>query len=260
VTRRKARRPLAPESADYARELTERLRAALGETLVGVYLHGSAVLGDFVSGRSDIDVVAVSSRPLTDGETGELSERLGDLSLSRPTGGLELHVVDRGTLDELCEPPPFELHVTTTASSEPAQVVVGRGHGGDPDLVMHFAVLLEHGVTLVGPPAAQIFPAVPRETLLGAFAGELCWAVEHASPAYQVLNACRAWRFLEEGVLSSKLAGGEWARQRVRDRATIAAAIRNRRAESDVHPDPMRARSFVESVLARLEQRTTPRR
>ncbi|GAP48758.1 nucleotidyltransferase domain-containing protein [Streptomyces azureus] len=38
--------------------LLEEVRSALGDELVGVYLYGSAVVGDFDEGVSDIDLVA----------------------------------------------------------------------------------------------------------------------------------------------------------------------------------------------------------
>jgi Aminoglycoside adenylyltransferase, C-terminal domain/Nucleotidyltransferase domain len=239
---------LDPKSARYTREITERLLAALGDELVGVYLHGSAVLGDFARGRSDLDVVAVSNGPLTTDEINVLAERLSSASLPCPARGLELHVVDRRTVAALVEP-PFELHIATT----PHRVVVGRRHGGDADLVMHYAVLCDHGVALTGPPASELFPWVPRERLVQVFAGELRWALEDGSPAYQVLNACRAWRFLDEDVLTSKLAGATWARERVEDPALIDVALRHRRGESDAQPPARDARMFVETVLERLD-------
>jgi hypothetical protein len=242
--------PLDSKSAAYAREVTARLRATLGDKLIGVYLHGSAVLGDFVRERSDVDVVAVSDGPLTNDECDVLAEKLSSASLPCPAhGGLELHVVDRCIVEELVEPPPFELHIAPIAD----RVVVGRGHSGDADLVMHYAVLRERGVTLTGPPASEIFPKVSTEKLVRAFAGELRWALEQPSPAYQVLNACRAWRFFEETILTSKLAGATWARERVEDPTLIDVALRHRRAESDAQPTARHARAFVESVLKRLE-------
>jgi hypothetical protein len=73
-------------------------------------------------------------------------------------------------------------------------VVDGEGHGGDSDLVMHFAVLREHGRALLGQLPEELFPVVPRPLLLNAILGELEWARQQASPSYLVLNACRAWR------------------------------------------------------------------
>ena len=54
--------------AEYHRELTERLRAILGERLLGVYASGSFGLDDFDGGRSDLDVFAVCRGAVTGAE------------------------------------------------------------------------------------------------------------------------------------------------------------------------------------------------
>src|SRR5215213_8960016 len=48
------------ELAAYLDELVERARGLLGEDLVGVYLAGSAALGGYIHGRSDVDVAVVA--------------------------------------------------------------------------------------------------------------------------------------------------------------------------------------------------------
>ena len=115
---------------------------------------------------------------------------------------------------------------------------------------MHFAVLRERGRALVGPPPATIFPLIPRALLLRGFAGELRWAEEHASPSYQVLNACRALRFLEEGALCSKLEGAEWARARGLQPGLVDAAVRSRRGLTETQPSAELAAEFLREVRA----------
>jgi len=218
----------------------------LGRELVGAYVHGSLALGDFSAGRSDVDVVAVCKRPLSAEQKEAVAARLVRLA-ARPAPDLEFHLVTREALAAGGEAPRFELHVAG------ARVVDGSGHGGDPDLVMHYAVLHEHGVAVgAGPPAAELFPRIERAALLRAFAGELRWSLGEATPAYQVLNACRAWRFREEGVLCSKTAGAEWALRRGGDVDVVAAALRHRRGLVEAQPDAEQARAFVVSVLDRL--------
>jgi streptomycin 3"-adenylyltransferase len=217
----------------------------LGPELVGVYVHGSLALGDFAAGQSDVDLVAVCERPLSGAEKGAVAARLVELA---EVGALEFHLVTRDAVAAGGEALPFELHVAGR------RAVDGAGHGGDPDLVMHYAVLRAHGVAVgAAPPAAELFPRFGREELLRAFAGELRWALAEASPAYQVLNACRAWRFLEEDVLCSKTSGAEWALRRGDgDREVVEAALRHRRGVSDAQPAAEQARAFVVSVLDRL--------
>ncbi len=237
----------------YLEEVTERLKELLGPDLVGVYLHGSIVLGDFSEGRSDVDVVAVSSRSLSPEEKKAIAERLSQGALPCPATGLEFHVLCRGDIAPR-KAPPFELHLATSTDGRPDRVVDGHGHPGDSDLAMHFAVLHGHGRALLGPAADTVFPAIPRGMMLDAFRGELEWARENASPSYQVLNACRAWCYLDEGVLCSKTAGGERARERVGDPSTIDAALRHRRGLTDAHPGPEAARAFLFGTLQRLER------
>ena len=228
---------------DYLAELAQRFEDLVGDSLVGVYLHGSAALGDFSPARSDLDVVAVVDRPLSAREKDAIAEAARSCPASV---GLELHVVHESTIAAV-EAPHFELHV----SGE--RVVDGCGHAGDSDLPAHFAVLRERGRALVGPPAASIFPPIPRALLLRSFAGELRWAEEHASPSYQVLNACRALRFLEEGVLCSKLDGAEWARARGLQPALVDAAARHRRGLTEAQPSVELAVELLREIRGRLE-------
>lgn len=237
----------------YVEEVSERLKELLGADLVGVYLHGSVVLGDFSEGRSDVDVVAVSSRPLSPEEKKAIAERLSQGALPCPATSLEFHVLWRRDITPR-RAPQFELHLNTSTAGGPDRVVDGHGHPGDPDLVMHVAVLRDHGRALLGPAADKVFPRISRSMLLQAFRRELEWAKENASPSYQVLNACRAWRYLDEGLLSSKTAGGEWARERVSEPSTIDAALSHRRGRTDAHPDPEAACAFLLGTLRRLER------
>lgn len=46
--------------------LIDDLRAVLGNDLVGLYLYGSAVSGGFEPGVSDIDLVAITRRAVTE--------------------------------------------------------------------------------------------------------------------------------------------------------------------------------------------------
>ena len=54
----------------YLEELVARLRRIAGDRLVGIWLMGSAALGDFDPSRSDLDVQAVTTErlPLPDRE------------------------------------------------------------------------------------------------------------------------------------------------------------------------------------------------
>ena len=146
------------------------------------------------------------SRSLRPDEKRGAAEALA--ALPAPGAGLELSIVTEASLKSVPERPRFELHVTTGSD---AKVVDGERHRGDSDLVMHYAVCRERGVAVLGPPAAEVFPPVPRAMLLASFIEEVAWGLEHAPMRYAVLNACRAWAFAEGAGLLSKVEGAEWA-------------------------------------------------
>lgn len=206
--------------AEYLGEVTGRLRAALGHALTGVYLHGSAAMGGWHPARSDVDVLIVVSRALSDAEKSATGRLLAGVPC--PGSELECSVVCASTLAIVSERPPFELHVCTGAT---AKTVDGTGHPGDSDLVMHYAVCRARGIAFAGPPPADVFPEVPRQMLVRAFAEELLWGLEHAPAHYAVLNACRAWAYAEDGQILSKVEGGDWALQRGFEREAVEQAL-----------------------------------
>jgi len=241
---------------EQVRELFRALAGILGEQLVGNYLHGSAVLSGFTRARSDIDLLAVTTSALTDNLKRQLAAALSQTALPCPADGLELSVVTHATTLVPVPTPPFELHLATaTGPHGTAKVVDGRGHPGDPDLLLHFAVCRDHGRQLGdGPPPPAVFAPIPRAWLLAGLARELVWGERHGTVEYRVLNACRAWRFAEEGVLCSKVDGGRWARDRVEAPTMVDLAIARQQGQLVPLPDPATVSALVRLVLQRLGQ------
>jgi Domain of unknown function (DUF4111) len=243
----------------YPAAVTAGLTSVVGPALVGVYLHGSAALGGWSAERSDIDLLGVVARPLERRAKREISARLNHPSLTCPApAGLELSLVTAAVAADPPRRPPFELHVDTGPSP---QTHLGGPAAADPDLLLHFAVCRRAGVAVAGPDPLQVFAEPPRAWLLERAAAELRWAVRHGNFAYRVLNACRAWRYLEDDVLGSKVDGGRWARLRLVDTedpgagALVDAAVA---AQLDLAPMPAApadlaaADRFVASVLDRF--------
>lgn len=239
-----ARRKVLSQAADIA----SRLQAVLGDALLGCYLHGSAVLGAYVAGMSDLDILAVSTGRLSDHQKQDLARVLRQPKWRRPA--LELSVVTRAVAATPTGTPAFELHLRTGSDRK---VVDGKGHPGDPDLVLHFAVCRARGRALAGPPPEEVFAPIPRCWVLCALSSELEWALAHAPVEYQVLNASRAWRYLEEGDFVSKLDGATWAREQSAESQLIDQAVARQRGDDAVRIAPDAAASFVRQVLARLQ-------
>jgi predicted nucleotidyltransferase len=191
------------ELAGYLDDLVARLGAVTD--LHAVYLLGSAASGDYEHGRSDVDVVAVTTRPLAASEKRTLAETAE--SLPCPARKLELVVYPLGSNRH-------EINLNT-----------GEKVSFDPDedpgfwFVLDRAIAEQHAFTLLGPPWHEVFPPVPRETVLAALEEALDWQRrEEPLGRSSVLNACRARMWLDTGEWASKSEAAEWLRGSVRDR------------------------------------------
>jgi streptomycin 3"-adenylyltransferase len=229
------------EVVSYVRRLAQLLGTVRGD-LVGVYLHGSAVLGGFDPARSDVDVLAVvaGADPGSQRDTGAALSATGPFC---PGTGLEASVITAATAVDLGDC-AFEVHVGTADGT----LVTGAGHDGDPDLVLHVAVCRDHALAVAGPPAREVFGPVPPVRIRTALADELRWGRDHGTGAYAVLNACRALRWAAEGVLCSKLDGAAWYLAAHPGDRVVTAAVAAQRGTGD-GPPPADVATFVAAAL-----------
>jgi hypothetical protein len=236
----------------YVMQLVERLQAHLGADLLGAYLVGSAALGGFAADRSDIDVQAVCARPLRRARKAQIVAVLAHPALACPARGCEFVLYSRAAVADpaaagayqinLNSGPRMPFHVSYQPTADPAFW-----------FVLDRAILREHGVRLVGPEPRRLVAPIPRSRLLEALLAALRWHAEHDRPgADSVLNACRAWRFAEEGRWSSKVEAAAWARPRAEDAATIERALALRAGATDQALEPEHVQRFVEPIIARL--------
>ena len=110
--------PLAAERerrenmVDQCDRVVAHVREVLGEAVVGVYLHGSAVVGG-LKPTSDLDVLVVTNRSMTPGERRELIRRLMPISgRGDPTGrsrSIGLEVVVQADVRPWAYPPRLDL-------------------------------------------------------------------------------------------------------------------------------------------------------
>lgn len=181
----------ARRAREFTLALADDLVNAAPDALIGVYLHGSAVLGDWAPSTSDVDVLVVA----TEAPWPSIARRLAAvLSSDRgcPGVGLEASVVRASAAAAPAAPWPFVVHVNTTPHRP--GIVWGHSPGGDPDLILHYLVTRSFGWTAMGPPPDTVIGSIPHSVIVDQLANELRWAVDHASQPYAILNACRALR------------------------------------------------------------------
>jgi hypothetical protein len=236
---------------EYHRQLTGRIRAELGSSLVGVYAGGSYALGGYEEDRSDLDVSAVCTRPLAESEKLEIAQVVRHESLPCPARGLELVVYTEATVRSGTDDPAYELNLNTGRAMP--FVFATHAKGEAHWYAVDRAIVREHGLALFGPAPGEVFAPIARELLLRRVLESVLWYAAHEEAAGDdaVLNACRAWRYASEGVWSSKPAAGEWALTRLPPRAPIEHALAVRSGESALD------RGAVDEFLAVVATRLT---
>ena len=225
----------------YAREIVGRLVGVLGDEVLGAYVIGSLAFGGYEPGRSDVDVAAVVSRPLSRGEKEAVVAACRHEALPCPARKLELVVYARERA------PAFEVNLNTGAG-EPLHA--GFDPGAEPSFwfVVDLAMARVSAVALLGPPASELLPEAAPGELVAAVRESLAWFVAYDATADNVvLGACRTRRFLEERVWSSKVAAGEWALGRLPERDVVAAALALRRGDPDAELSRAAAAAFAQA-------------
>lgn len=124
----------------YARTLTGRLMTVSGGLLQAAYLHGSAALGGWVPGRSDVDMLFVICAGIDDVAVERMSQALRKGAGQGPGRELECSVVTVAQAGRPAPPWPFVLHVAAGPGQPGRAVRPGAQSPGDPDLLMHYAV------------------------------------------------------------------------------------------------------------------------
>jgi hypothetical protein len=173
--------------------------------------------------------VAVAATPPAAVEKANIVAVLSHPTLRCPTRGLEFVLFERSRVEEPTREAGFEINLNTGPRMA---THVGFDASREPRFwfVIDRAIAHLHGLTIDGPSAADLFAPIPRASLLEALVESTAWHRDHETlSSYSVLNGCRAWRFAEENVVSSKVDAARWALTRWADTGTIENALRLRR-------------------------------
>jgi Domain of unknown function (DUF4111)/Nucleotidyltransferase domain len=244
---------VVPERA--ARELANELLAACeaamddGSTenrgpVVAAYLHGSLARGSYVAGRSDVDVLLVTGRPLTGREQKSLRRTLDGVAAGAPCR-FDLEIVTADMASQPTRRPRVELYYGFHGAT--LEIVIGDIQ---PDLVVEFSTIRQEGEALFGPPAALLIAEPPPEWI-DARGEELLdrWSrltddAVHAE--LMVLTACRIWRWADERRHTSKEEAGGWVLARNPTLTAVAAALIQRQRD----PNETISAAAIADVLA----------
>ncbi len=244
------------EALQSAEAVAREAHRALGDSVAGVLLHGSLALGDFVPGRSDIDLLVVVDDPLTPAQIAALGEAAGRQA-SRAPGPVDLRVVTGEVAAAPTPLPPMEAYLRIRRDREPRVRAEGR-HPGERDLIVELSVCRTRGRALLGPPPAELIGEVPDDWVLDTGDSQLAdWQEIGDDPPYAeltVLTACRLWRFAEERLHCSKDAAGEWALRRDPSLNVVRQALHQRRGDPNHPIDARQVHDLLVLVRRRVSE------
>lgn len=197
--------------------LLSGIQEALGNNLVGVYLRGSLVMGDFDPETSDIDFFTVTEHAVSDMEFAALTAlhvRLDALP-NRYGDELEGPYISRSDVKRFQS---GQRHPTIARGGS----LLWREHGNN--WILERWTVREHGITLLGPDPKTLIAPVSSDELRAAVRTRLSDWVDYANDpddpgwlgprggmAYAVETMCRALCSLATGELPSKQRAVAWA-------------------------------------------------
>lgn len=244
-------------------EITEtfvqKSRDILGENLAGVYLHGSAAMGCFNEKKSDIDLLVVAEKELSDDVKLRYMDMVVGLNDEAPPKGIEMSVVRRAVCRPFVYPTPFELHFSTAHldwyKANPKDYIE-KMKGVDKDLAAHFTITLRRGKCLYGKESPEIFEPVKREFYFDSILNDVADAEDavKTNPVYVILNLCRVLAYGKEDLILSKREGGEWglANLPAEYHGLIESALEAYSSDASLVPDDGLAVRFAAYMLERI--------
>ena len=193
----------------------DRSKDILQDNLVGIYLHGSSVMGCFNPEKSDIDLIIVVNDKMSDVTKKAYMDMVVDLNVYAPAKGIEMSIVRKEICDPFVYPTPFELHFSAMHlkwyRADPEDYIL-KMNGTDKDLAAHFTIIRKRGKCLYGLLIEDVFAEVPKADYMDSIWNDIAEAPEEITEntMYLTLNLARVLAFAKDGLVLSKKEGGEW--------------------------------------------------
>ncbi len=126
----------------------EKSKEILQDNLVGVYLHGSAVMGCYNPTKSDIDLIVVVKDSMPNTLKKVFMDMVVELNAKGPAKGIEMSIVKQGVCKPFVYPTPFELHFSVAHLEwygKNPDDYISKMKGEDKDLAAHFTIITHRG-------------------------------------------------------------------------------------------------------------------
>lgn len=239
----------------------QRSRDILGDNLLGIYLHGSAAMGCFHYKISDIDLLIVIKKDISDGIKRQYMDMVIELNKQAPAKGIELSMVRECVCNPFVYPTPFELHFSIAHINwyqTSPEVYIKEMKGTDKDLAAHFTIIYHRGKTLYGKGIKEVFSEVRVADYFDSIWNDIKGAKEEIAnnPTYMILNLCRVLAYKKDHLILSKLEGGGWGLANIPKAYTnlISDAWKAYQAGEAIQVDKLQAQEYAAYMLRQIRE------
>jgi hypothetical protein len=249
---------------DQVQRILTGFQERLGNSLIGIYLHGSLAMSCFNPEASDVDLLALVRHKIPPSIKKAIIEFL--LSVSGAPHPLEISFLRQKDVIPWQFPTPFDLHFSEEWRARYFEDIATEKWKlwdaypqRDPDLAAHIMITRHRGICLCGMPVEKAFPLVPRQDYLESLISDLVWTLGRLPDllVYGVLNSCRVYAYLLEGHIFSKAEGAAWALTALAPEfhPTIRTALEMYRGDRIENVDNMRenAERMMKYVLSKAK-------
>ena len=243
----------------FLRDVAEPIAHIQQAELVGIYVFGSVSLDDYMP-QSDVDLLVVTRGSISRVVKDRIWTEVSTVSKVYPSIGIDMIVTGLPCVTTLPERPTFEMSIAVGKEWK-AEVEFG---GDYEAILLDLEIARRCGLTLVGPSAVDLIAPVPFERLMPIVRETIDWhrrklfdPFHDPLGHYAVLNTCRALRYAEESVLSSKTDAAAWARQRFPQYDVIAKATEIRLGNSYEPLDRIAIEDFLAEASSKIDARST---
>jgi predicted nucleotidyltransferase len=255
---------LTARERDQLDEAAGLVATVIGPDLLGLYLHGSAVIGG-LHPDSDLDVLGVSRRATSRREKQLLVDRMRRISRGRDAPDrarrVELTLVVHGEVRPWRYPPRFDFQYGNWLLDDFDRGELEPWPAANPDVAILLTGALAADRALFGPPLGTLVGPVPAGDLRRALADELPGLLGDLETDTRniLLTLARIWTTLATGEIRSKDGAADWALDRLaaEHRAVIALARDGYLGGGDERwnellPDVRAAAASIEVEIERL--------
>jgi hypothetical protein len=193
-------------------DLVQAIGDIFGDRLIGIYIYGSAIYGEFDPGVSDLDLTTLLTGDATETDLALLKEMHDRIATSHQGWGHRVEV-QYIALDALRSFRERRSRMANISPGEPLHFIEAG-----TDWLMNWYLITHHGLTVVGPEATTVFPEISDREFVDSIREHGTHLVDYVGTrtgsqdqSYPILTSCRALYTHRTGTHVSKIRAATWA-------------------------------------------------